>query len=217
MEVCYLQIAVIDEALVVLRDAATHAVKTHCDFGRSACPQYGAVLAVVSDMPDASRGLDERLIAVVVKIGDKHIFTYRGNLRVLVQFIRDVCRVRAALEGCFAVADWVILIIVTVVGINGSDSVCQLVAGVVSIRDNIFKHKGRSSLGDSGATTCGVVGIVKLGDDVGRSGVTDLKELVVGVILPTGGQAIGVDERGLEVGTRQVRPNEFSSVTLRGR
>ena len=212
MEVTNLQISVIDEPLIVLRHAAPHSVVAHHDVSRAASPQDGAVFAIVGDRPNAGRGLHQRLIAVVVKIGDKHIFTYRGNLRVLVQFIRDVCRVRAALEGCFAVADWVILIIVTVVGVDGGDRVRKLAARVVSIRDNVVEFKCAATLAKLDATPRRVVGVVELGDDVGRGGVTNLQKLVVRVVGPAGGESVRVGKGGFEVRVGQIGPLEFATI-----
>ena len=99
MEVTNLQISVIDEPLIVLRHAAPHSVVAHHDVSRAASPQDGAVFAIVGDRPNAGRGLHQRLIAIVVKLGNKRIFACRGNLRVLAQFIRGVRRVRAAFRG----------------------------------------------------------------------------------------------------------------------
>ena len=46
--------------------------------------------------------------------------------------------------------------------------------------------KGAATLGDGNATTRGVVGVVELRDDVGGRRVTNLEELVVGVVGPAG-------------------------------
>ena len=66
-----------------------------------------------------------------------------------------------------------------------------------------------AALGDGGATTGSVVGVVELRDDVRRRRVADLKELIVGVVGPRGGETIGILQRGLEVGVRQIRPYKF--------
>ena len=66
MEVRDLQIAVVDETLIVLRHAAAHAVVAHNDIRLAARPEDRAVLAVVCDLPDAGRGLDKCLVAVGV-------------------------------------------------------------------------------------------------------------------------------------------------------
>ena len=100
-----------------------------------------------------------------------------------------------------------------IVGVNGSDSVGELVARVIVIRDNIIEFKCNTTLTDPDTTACRIVRVVILRDDIGRGGVTNLKKLVVGVVLPAGGQTIGVGERGLEdlrsEPDRYVHSNEF--------
>ena len=68
----------------------------------------------------------------------------------------------------------------------------QFASGVVSIGVDGVREvaEGAAALGDRGATARGVVSVVELGDDVGRRGVADLQELVVGVVCPAGGEAI---------------------------
>ena len=55
----------------------SHAVEGHDDVGRrglrAACPEDGPVLAVVLDGPYAGGGLDQRLVAVVVELGDEFL------------------------------------------------------------------------------------------------------------------------------------------------
>ena len=86
----------------------------------------------------------------------------------------------------------------------------QLGAGIVGIAVDGAREvaEGGADLRDGNATTRRVVGVVELGNDVGRRGVADLQELVVGVVCPAGGEAIWILERGLEVGARQVSPLE---------
>ena len=72
-----LQIAVVDETLVVLCDSATHAVVGHGDEWRSGGvgsggvderPEDWAVFAIVCHRPGAGGGLYQRLISVVVEL-----------------------------------------------------------------------------------------------------------------------------------------------------
>ena len=83
MEVSDLQITVVDETLIVLRDAATHAVEAHGDNRITLRPTHRTVLAVVGDLPDSGRGLDERLVAIGVvlrlKVGDSRLNKRRGH------------------------------------------------------------------------------------------------------------------------------------------
>ena len=66
MEVLNLKVPVVDETLVVLGHTATHTIEAHGDDRISVLPAHRAVLAVVGDLPDASRGFDERLVAIGV-------------------------------------------------------------------------------------------------------------------------------------------------------
>ena len=86
----------------------------------------------------------------------------------------------------------------------------QLAARVVSIGIDRAREiaEGGAGLGDGGAATGGIVGVVELRDDVRRGGVLDLQELVVRVVGPTGDNAVGVGESGFQVGTREVGPVE---------
>ena len=65
-EVRDLEIAVVDKPLIVLRDAATHAVETHRNRVRTLRPEDRTIIAVVFDPPGTRRSFDERLIAVGV-------------------------------------------------------------------------------------------------------------------------------------------------------
>ena len=87
----------------------------------------------------------------------------------------------------------------------------QLAAGVVSIAVDATGKIAKCGAGlrDRGATTGGIVCVVELRDDVRGHRVADLQELVVGVVGPRGGQAVGILERGLEVGVRLIRPYKF--------
>ena len=54
-------------------DATPHTIELHHEVRRAALPQDGAVLPVVGNLPDACRGLDESLVAIQVKCGDKFL------------------------------------------------------------------------------------------------------------------------------------------------
>ncbi len=65
-------------------DTPSYAVEGHDDVGRrrrrAACPEDGPVLTVVLDGPDARGGLDQRLVAVVVELGEESITqSHRGT------------------------------------------------------------------------------------------------------------------------------------------
>ena len=64
----------------------------------------------------------------------------------------------------------------------------QLGAGIVGVAVDGAREvaEGGAALRDGNATTRRVVGVVELGNDVGRRGVADLDELVVRVVLPGG-------------------------------
>ena len=66
MVVSNLQVAVINETLVVLRHAAAHAVETHRDRVRTLRPEDRAVLAIVGDAPETGLRRDQSLVAVVI-------------------------------------------------------------------------------------------------------------------------------------------------------
>lgn len=109
MEVCDLEIAVVDETLVVLGDSATHAVVGHGDEWRSGGvgnggvderPEDWAVFAIVCHRPGAGGGLYEGLVAVIVELGSEVI-----NGCVLVKLIDRIDGIRAALGRALAVAD----------------------------------------------------------------------------------------------------------------
>ena len=70
----------------------------------------------------------------------------------------------------------------------------QLASGIVGVGIDRAGEiaEGAAASRDCRAAACGIVGVVELGDDVGRGGVTDLQELVIGVVGPGGGQAIGI-------------------------
>ena len=69
VEVSDLEIAIVDETLVVLRHAAAHTIETHGDDRITLRPTHRAVFAVVLNLPDASRCLYQHLVAVVVELG----------------------------------------------------------------------------------------------------------------------------------------------------
>lgn len=132
-KVGHLQIAVVDEPLVVLSHATTYAVVGHRDEWRSGgvgsggveeSPQNWAVFAVVLNLPDAGRGFDKGLVAVVVKLRSEFISHkgHRGHkvgdCDVLVEVVRRVDGICAALGGGFAVADVVKVVGVAVVRID---------------------------------------------------------------------------------------------------
>ena len=62
-----------------------------------------SIFAVVGDGPDAGGCLDKSLIAVVVKLWCEFSRRERrvaevGNLRILIEVVRDVCAVRAKVK-----------------------------------------------------------------------------------------------------------------------
>ena len=199
-KVCYLQVAVVDEPLVVLCDATSHAVVEHGDEWRSGgvrsggvdeCPQDRAIFAVVGDGPDTGRSFDKRLVAVVVELRSEISRKERrgrkvGDGGVLIELIRRVNRICAALGGEIAVADVVEPIAGAVVGINSGNSVCQLAASIVTVGDRIVLRESCSSLGNIDASASGIVCVVVLRNDVGWRCVADLKQLIVRVVLPRG-------------------------------
>ena len=113
-------------------------------------PENRAVLAVVGDGPDAGRGLDESLIAVVV--GGSESLTRRreergvGDFGVLVELISRVDGIHAALGRCLAVADVVEIVRIAVVGINGCNRVGQLAAIIVTVSYQVILSEGRTRL-----------------------------------------------------------------------
>ena len=97
------EIAIIDEAMVGVChaayrldvfDATPHAVELHCYVSAAALPQDGAVLAIVSDGPNASRGLNESLISVVVELRQESVRAF-NDVRVLVEGVGCIGSVRA--------------------------------------------------------------------------------------------------------------------------
>ena len=122
------EVAVVYEAVVGVGDAVRcldvfdappHAVELHYNVRRSASPGYWPVLAVVGNLPDAGRGLDESLVAIQVKCGDKFLAQRRrvaevGYLGVLVEGVGCIGSVRAEVEGREAVPDVVVLVCVFV-------------------------------------------------------------------------------------------------------
>ena len=64
----------------------------------------------------------------------------------------------------------------------------QLASGVVRVAVDGAREvaEGATALGDGNAATGGIVGVVELGNDIGRRGVTNLEELVIRVVGPGG-------------------------------
>ena len=64
----------------------------------------------------------------------------------------------------------------------------QLGAGIVGVAVDGAREvaEGATALGDGNAATGGIVGVVELGNDIGRRGVTNLEELVIRVVGPGG-------------------------------
>ena len=92
----------------------------------------------------------------------------------------------------------------------------QFASGVVSIGvDGVREVAERAAaLGDGSAAAGGVVSVVELGDDVGRGGVTDLQELVVGVVGPAGRETVRVGDSGSHSNhPLQLRQNVFHIIT----
>lgn len=69
-----LPIAMVDEALVVFRHAAVHAVAGYFDDRIAVLPTHRAGLAIVGDLPGVGCGFDECLVAVIVVDGLEQFF-----------------------------------------------------------------------------------------------------------------------------------------------
>ena len=124
-------------------------------------PKGWAVLAIVLNLPNTCRRLDERLIAVVIKLWSKVI-----DRRVLVEIVGRIDGIRAALGRRLAVADIIEVVGITVIGIDCSNGVSQLAAGVIAISDGVIMVEGASRLGHVNATASGIVGVIVLRNDV---------------------------------------------------
>ena len=72
----------------------------------------------------------------------------------------------------------------------------QLASGIVGVAGDGARKiaEGGATLRDGDSTTGGIVCVVELRDDVRGHRVADLQELVVGVVGPRGGQAIGIQQ-----------------------
>ena len=92
----------------------------------------------------------------------------------------------------------------------------QLAAGVVGVGVDRAREVAEraAALGDGSAAAGGGVSVVELGDDVGRGGVTDLQELVVGVVGPAGRETVRVGDSGSHSNhPLQLRQNVFHIIT----
>ena len=69
-----LPIAMVEEALVVFRHAAAHAVAGYFDDRIAVIPTHRAGLAIVGDLPGFGRDFDECLVAVIVVDGLEQFF-----------------------------------------------------------------------------------------------------------------------------------------------
>ena len=147
------EVVVVDEAevrgnltgarLVVLH-AAAKAIESHCDYGITGLPIYGAVLGVVGYAPDAGLGLDEGLIS--------HLAHARGRMYSIVVVLgREVIDGGVLIEvvgsvgfafGGRAVSD-------VIVGIGNFVCGNQFIADVVTILLVIDKNTATTKEGRS--------------------------------------------------------------------
>ena len=133
-------------------NAAAHAVEGHDDVGCTASPQDGAVLAIVGDGPDTSRGLDECLVSVKVELRCELFLRRAGDSepyqRVLVKAVGCICTIRDEVERREAVSDVVALIGVFVVR-RVLDRVGQLVPVVVAVGVGARLGHSRAGAGEN--------------------------------------------------------------------
>ena len=134
MVVSDLEIAVVDKPLVVLGHTTAHTIETHGDDRITLRPLHRAVLAVVSDLPDAGRRLNHGLIAVGV-VGRREIID--GG--ILVQLARRVDGIGAALGRGLAVADVIEVVAVAVIRVDRGSCAGELAAGVVAVQIRIYR------------------------------------------------------------------------------
>lgn len=96
------------------QNRSPYAIVTHHNHICALHPKYRTILAVVLNLPDASRCLYQYLVAVVelrVKFpAQRRRVAEGGYLRVLVEVARNVSTIRAKIKRSYAVADVVILI-----------------------------------------------------------------------------------------------------------
>ena len=127
----------------------------------------------------------------------------RGTLRVLIQVVGLIGRglgfpLLVVGRGSAAVANRVVVEVLRESGdrltILRAAGRSQLTAGVVGVGVDGAREvaEGGAGFGDRRAATGSIVGVVELRDDVGGRRVADLKELVVRVVGPAGGEAVRV-------------------------
>ena len=167
-------------------------------------PAHRAVLAVIGHLPDASRCLHQRLLAVVVELQDEVI-----DRRVLVQIVGLVNGIRATLGREFTIPDVVELVGVAVGRINRSRRVRQFASRVVAVVVGVGRVEGRTGMSADNAAACGVVGVGVLRDRAAWKRVVDLKQFATIAVGPTGGEAVRIREGLLQVAAGQIVPGEL--------